>query len=71
MLVLLTGVVIGLVGSVVLAGLLKGLLYGISTTDPMVFCGVTLLVASVATAASCVPAMRAAHVNPVDALHYE
>ena len=49
----------------------SGLLFGVSATDPVTFGGVTLLLAAIALVACCVPAMRAAAVDPVDAIRYE
>jgi predicted permease len=62
------GVVVGSVGAFFLTGVLKGMVYGVSTTDPIAFVGVVLLLAAVALVASWVPARRAAGVDPVDVL---
>jgi ABC-type antimicrobial peptide transport system permease subunit len=39
--------------------------------DPLVMAGSAVLIALVALAAGCLPALRAARVDPVQALHYE
>jgi predicted permease len=64
----LAGVCIGLVGAWGLSRFLDSVLFGIGATDPWTFGGVALTLALVAVAASGLPARRAAHVNPVDAL---
>jgi ABC-type antimicrobial peptide transport system permease subunit len=65
------GVVAGLVSSIGLARFMTGQLYGIRATDPMTFLAVAMLLAVVALMACCVPAIRAARVDPMVALRYE
>lgn len=67
----LTGVVIGLAGSLALTRVLKAYLFGISTTDLTTFLGVSLLLTLVALAACLVPALRAMRVNPMEALRHD
>ena len=50
---------------------LGGLLYGVSTTDPVTFVGVVVVLGTVAFLATLVPARRAAKANPVTALRYD
>ncbi len=68
---ILTGVTIGFVGSLVLTRTLKSLLFGVSTTDPLTFAAVVLLLCLTALLACYVPARRAARVDPMVALRYE
>jgi predicted permease len=65
------GVVLGLMLSIGLARFITGLLYGIRATDPITFLVVAMLLGVVALAACCVPALRAANVDPMVALRYE
>jgi putative ABC transport system permease protein len=67
----IAGAALGLVGALIVSHLMAGLLFGVSPTDPLTFVGVTLVLASVALAASYIPAMRAMRVNPLVALRYE
>jgi putative ABC transport system permease protein len=64
----LIGIVLGAVGALFLTRLLKGLVYGVSTTDPLAFGGVIALLAAVALLASWLPARRASRVDPMDVL---
>ena len=67
----LLGVVIGLAGGLAVMRLLASQLYNISTTDPLTFVGVALILASVGILACVVPAVRAMRVSPINALRYE
>ncbi len=62
------GVVVGLAASFGVARLLTNLLFGISSTDPVTFVGVPLLLGSMAILASYVPALRATRIDPMTAL---
>ena len=62
------GIVVGAVGALFLTRLLKGLVFGISTTDPVAFGGVIVLLAVVALLASWLPARRATRVDPMNVL---
>jgi predicted permease len=65
------GVGIGLVAAAGLTRLMSSLLFGVSPMDPLTFAMVPLVLGVAAAAASYVPAMRAAGVNPVEALRAE
>jgi len=66
-----TGIAVGLLGALALSWVLKSQLFGTSTTDPVIFLGVSFLLSLVAFAACYLPARRAARVDPIVALRYE
>ncbi|HEX6533888.1 MAG TPA: ABC transporter permease [Gemmatimonadaceae bacterium] len=65
------GVALGIAGALVGTRLLRGLLYGISATDPATLVVVPLALAAVALAASYLPARRASRVDPAVTLRDE
>jgi predicted permease len=65
------GVVIGCGLALAAGSLLQGLLVDVSARDPMTLAAVAGVLLAVAVAASLVPAIRAARVDPVDALRAE
>jgi len=65
------GVVLGLVAAVGASRLVRGLLYGVSSLDPLAFSVVPLTLVVVAAAAVYLPARRAAAVDPIRALKTE
>jgi predicted permease len=65
------GLAIGWVSAWGLGLLMRHLLVGITPNDPVVYVGVSILLASVAVLASGVPARRAAAVDPMVALRQE
>ena len=62
------GVAFGLVGALIAARAMAGLLFGISPIDPVTFGVVTVVLAAVAFAGCYVPARRAMRADPVTAL---
>jgi putative ABC transport system permease protein len=67
----LPGVVVGLVGSLALTRLLRGMLYEVSATDPATLAAVSALLILVALFASWLPARRATRVDPLIAIRAE
>jgi ABC-type antimicrobial peptide transport system permease subunit len=65
------GVGIGIAASLVITRLLSSLLFGVSTTDPITFVGIAVLLSFVALLASYIPARRAMRVDPMTALRDE
>ena len=67
----LVGVAAGALGAFALTKALKSLLFGVTPTDPATF-GIVAAVLAVAALAACyIPARRAAHVDPLQALRAE
>jgi len=65
------GCVAGLVLAAAFARLLSGMLFGVSPTDTVTIAGVLAIVLAVSAAASLIPAVRAARVEPMQALREE
>jgi len=65
------GILIGLAAALAATRLLASLLFQVSTKDPFIFIGISLILAFVALLASYIPARRATRVDPIRALRYE
>ncbi|HEY2376053.1 MAG TPA: ABC transporter permease [Gemmatimonadaceae bacterium] len=67
----LIGGVVGIAGAIVLGRGAQSLLYELKGWDPMVIALSAILLTLVALGAALVPALRASHVDPMQALRYE
>ena len=65
------GLAVGVVASLALTRALDGLVYGISTTDPLTFISLPLVLGVVAFIAGLLPALRATRVDPLEALRVD
>ena len=65
------GLICGLGLSLGVALAVRGVLFGVTPTDPRTYAGVFALLASVAVVACCLPARAATRVDPVQALRQD
>ena len=65
------GVLIGIVAALALSGVVRGILFGVSPTDPLILITMPALLLVASFLASLIPALRASRVNPVEALREE
>lgn len=65
------GVAVGLATAFLLARFVKSMLYGIAPYDPVTLLSALILLMTVALAASWIPALRAARMDPMRALRSE
>jgi len=65
------GAVVGVGAALALSGVLRGILYGVAPTDPLVLVGMPGLLLTTCFLASLIPALRAARIDPVRALKQE
>jgi putative ABC transport system permease protein len=63
-----TGLIIGIAAALVLARFIQGILYGVSSNDPITL-GIVVLVLALAGLLACLlPALRATRTDPIKAL---
>ena len=67
----LVGITVGMVLALALGRVLAGVLYEVSAFDPVVCTAAPVMLATVSLVACCLPARRAARVDPMVALRYE
>jgi len=65
------GIVVGAAAALALTRLMTALLYNVRPNDPAIFAAVMIGLAGTCLVASWIPALRAARVEPVQALRYE
>jgi putative ABC transport system permease protein len=63
------GIILGTLGALAGTQLARKMLFGVAPTDPVTFGSVAALLLAVAVAAAAVPAIRAAGISPIEALH--
>ena len=68
---LLIGSAIGLLGAIAISRLLQAVLFEVSGIDPRIYLGVGVLLFAATLLASWIPARRASHVDPLQALRTE
>jgi putative ABC transport system permease protein len=65
------GIGIGIASGLLLAHFMSTMLFGISSSDPVTYAGVAILLLAVASVACYIPARSATKVDPITALRYE
>ena len=68
LIVTVTGTTIGLVVAVLLARVMRGLVFGVEPTDAATFAAVTVVLPGAALLASYIPARRATRIDPLTSL---
>jgi putative ABC transport system permease protein len=65
------GIAVGIAGAFALTGVLRSLLFEVSSTDPVIFAAITIGLTIVSLAAMAIPARRASRVNATEVLRHE
>ena len=65
------GLGLGIAGAFALAGMIRGLLYGVPPHDPVTFIGVAVTMAAIGIGSCWIPALRAARIDPAIAMRSE
>jgi len=65
------GVGVGVVGALALSRIIRTLLFGIGSTDPVTFCVLPLVLLGIALIATYIPAYRASRIDPAISLRYD
>jgi len=65
------GLLLGFAGAFALSRLIRSVLFGVNANDPLIYGGVTLVLAAAALFACWIPARRASRVNPMITLRAE
>ena len=65
------GLLLGIGGALALTRVMASLLFGVTTRDPLTFVFIAAVLSLVAILACCIPALRAARVDPLEALRCE
>jgi predicted permease len=71
MVLVLSGLVLGIMGSLILTKLMSSLLFSVQPTDPLTFIAVSLVIFSAAVIASYLPARRVSSIDPMLAVRSE
>lgn len=64
-------IALGTLGAMAMTGLLEGMVFDVSTTDPVTFVGTVTVLAFIGFAATWVPALRASGIDPVESIRAE
>ena len=66
-----TGLIFGIAGSVALSGVVRSMLFGVAPNDPVTLALASITLMAVSVVAAYLPARRAARVDPIEALRQE
>jgi ABC-type antimicrobial peptide transport system permease subunit len=65
------GIALGLPAALAATSWIESYLFGLTPTDPLTIAGAIAVLSTVAALAAYLPARRAAHLDPMEALRYE